>query len=224
MQSSIDEGEIRMNLERKAFGSVIAPRYAGYAVAAAALLFAASSLLAQAKPAMLDVASGTVASYHVQEQFVGIDFPSMAVGTTSDVMGTLVLNPDGSVNSKESKLTVDLRTLKSDQPKRDHYIQVNTLQTAKYPMAVFVPQTIKGIPNPMPERGQAGFFLTGDLTIHGVTKPVTWKGIVTFDGDSGRAATNFNFANFDMTQPKIGRLLRVGDNIELDIVFKFKRA
>jgi hypothetical protein len=34
-----------------------------------------------------------------------------------------------------------------------------------------------------PIDGQAGFQLTGDLTVHGVTREVTWQGVATFTKD-----------------------------------------
>lgn len=166
------------------------------------------------------------ASYRVTEQFVGIDFPSDAIGTTTAVTGTLDIAKDGSI-VPGSKLTVDLRELKSDQEMRDHFIQSRTLQTDQYPDAVFVPTKIQGLPLMIPQNGQTGFELTGDLTIHGVTKPVTFQGIATFNRDStvaGRAKTSFTFDTFGLMVPKIGRLASVENKIDLSLTFKFKRS
>lgn len=189
------------------------------------------SLMAQAPigghPTKLDVTDGSTASYRVQEQLAGINFPSDAVGTTSAVSGSIVLMPDGSVNSNQSKLTIDLRTLKSDQEMRDGYIQKRTLETDKYPSAEFVPKKITGIPNPLPTTGQAGFQMTGDMTIHGMTSEVTWTGIATFNKDgavAGRATTNFTFATFGLSKPQLARLLSVDDKINLEVFFKFKAS
>ncbi len=165
------------------------------------------------------------ASYQVTEQLVGINFPNQAIGTSTAVTGTLVIAPDGSI-APGSKLTVDLRDLKSDQEMRDGFIQGRTLQTGQYPMAVFVPTKMEGMPLMIPWQGQTGFELTGDLTVHGVTKPVTFQGIATFGRDgtiAGRAATSFDFATFGLTKPSIARLMSVGDKIDLNLVFKFKR-
>jgi polyisoprenoid-binding protein YceI len=176
--------------------------------------------------AKLDVTDGSTASYRVQEQLAGVNFPNDAIGTTSSVTGTLVIAPDGSVNSSQSKLTIDLRNLKSDQDMRDGYIQKRTLETDKFPLAEFVPKRVQGLPSPLPTTGQAGFQLVGDLTIHGTTSEVTWTGIATFNKDqvAGRAATNFTFATFGLTKPTLARLLSVDDKIQLEVVFKFKRS
>jgi polyisoprenoid-binding protein YceI len=175
--------------------------------------------------ANLQIVDGS-ASYQVTEQLVGIDFPNQAIGTSTAVTGTLDIAPDGSI-APGSKLTVDLRDLKSDQEMRDGFIQKRTLQTDQYPMAVFVPTKMEGMPLMIPWQGQAGIKLTGNLTVHGVTKPVTFQGIVTFGRDgsiAGRAATSFDFATFGLTKPSIARLMSVGDQIDLNIVFKFKRS
>jgi polyisoprenoid-binding protein YceI len=173
----------------------------------------------------LELAEGS-ASYRVTEQFVGIDFPNDAVGSSTTVSGTVGIAKDGSI-VPGSKLTVDLRNLKSDQDNRDNYIKKNTFETDKYPMAEFVPTKITGLPLMIPFQGQSGFMMTGDMTIHGVTKPVTFQGIATFGRDStvaGRAKTSFTFDLFGLKQPKIGRLANVDNKIDLDLVFKCKRS
>lgn len=180
------------------------------------------------KPAKLDVAEGTVARYKVREQLAGINFPSDAVGTTQAVTGTIVVNPDGSIDVKQSKLTVDLRTLKSDQTLRDGYIQQRTLETDKFPLIEFVPKRADGLPKPLPAgmQAQAGFLLIGDMTMHGVTKEVTWKVVATFGNDlvAGRATTTLTFAEFNLTKPSLARILSVDDKIELEIEFRCKRS
>jgi polyisoprenoid-binding protein YceI len=175
-------------------------------------------------PLTLTIASGTNASYRVREQLVGVNFPNDAVGTSTAVTGMIVFNKDGSIDSGQSKLTFDLRTLKSDQPMRDGFIQRKTLETGKYPLAVFVPKTIAGMPNPL--GSQFGFELSGDMTIHGQTAPLTWQGIATVDPRSGlvagRATTDFKFETFGMQPPKIFRVMSVNDNIELAVEFHFQ--
>lgn len=180
------------------------------------------------KPHKLEIAEGTKARYKVREQLAGISFPSDAVGTTEAVTGMLVLNPDGSIDATKSKLTVDLRTLKSDQQMRDGYIQRNTLESEKFPMIEFVPKKATGLPAPLPAGmgAQAGFQLTGDMTLHGVTKEVAWNVVATFGNDqvAGRATTTLQFATFNLTKPTLARLMSVDDKIELEIEFRCKRS
>jgi polyisoprenoid-binding protein YceI len=180
------------------------------------------------KPAKLEIAEGTTARYKVREQLAGISFPSDAVGTTQGVSGTIVINPDGSIDASKSKLTVDLRTIKSDQQMRDGYIQGRTLETEKFPLLEFVPKRAVGLPVPLPSgRGaQSGFELIGDMTLHGVTKEVTWQVVAIFGNDAvgGRATTTVLFPTFNLTKPTLARLLSVDDKIELEIEFRTKRS
>jgi polyisoprenoid-binding protein YceI len=209
---------------RRAILSVLALGVAGaFAIAGVVPVKAQAPAAAGAK---LDITDGSSASYRVQEQLAGVNFPNDAVGTTSAVTGGIVLNADGSVNSAQSKLTIDLRTLKSDQEMRDGYIQKRTLETDKFPNAEFVPKKVTGIPVPLPAMGQAGFQMTGDMTIHGVTSEVTFTGIATFSktGAAGRGQTNFTFATFGLTKPTLARLLSVDDKIALEVVFKFNKS
>jgi polyisoprenoid-binding protein YceI len=176
--------------------------------------------------ARLDIADGSSASYKVTEQFVGIDFPNDAIGTSTAVSGSITIGKDGSI-SPDSKLTVDLTKLASDQDMRDNFSKTRTLDVKTYPEAVFVPTKIEGLPAMIPFTGQSGVKLTGNMTVHGVTKEVTFQGYVTFNRDGsvdGRAKTTFPWTTFGLTKPAIARLMSVGDDIELDIVFKFKRS
>lgn len=177
--------------------------------------------------AKLEIVDGSSASYKVTEQFIGINFPNEAVGTSTAVAGTLNIAADGSIGP-DSKLTVDLKQLKSDQDMRDGYIQKNVLQTDQYPSAVFVPTKITGLPTMLPFDLDSGFEMTGNMTIHGVTKPVTFKGIVAFNRNgtvTGRGETSFKFNDFGLPAPSMPRrIMSVGDNITLDLVFRFKRV
>ena len=70
-----------------------------------------------------------------------------AVGETTSITGTLVLDDRGAVVRQESRFEVDLSTLKSDSDRRDNYIRRRTLQTDTYPKAVFVPTALRGAPS-----------------------------------------------------------------------------
>ena len=179
------------------------------------------------KPQRLEISTGSKARYRVREQLAGINFPNDAVGTTEAVTGVIVINADGSI-TPESKLTVDLRTLSSDQSMRDGYIQTRTLETEQFPLLEFVPTRTVGLAAPIPtnSRAQAGFQLVGDMTLHGVTKEVTWNVIATFGNTSvaGSATTTLEFATFNLTKPSLARLVSVADKIQLEIEFRCTRT
>jgi polyisoprenoid-binding protein YceI len=161
------------------------------------------------------------ARYRVREQLANISFPTDAVGTTKTISGTIVIDPDGTIVSQESKFVVDLTTLKSDKAQRDRYIQNNTLQTRSYPTAEFVPTKVIGLPSPLPASGTVTFQLAGDLAAHGMTRPTTWDVTASVDGQglTGSASTSFTFEDFGMTPPRVPILLSVEDTIKLEVDF-----
>ena len=177
----------------------------------------------------LDVAEGSRAVYRVREQLAGISFRSDAVGATESVTGTLVIGPGGVIDSAQSRLTVDLTTLKSDQDMRDGFIRgPRGLDTEKFPTAEFVPRRAVSMPWPFPTEppAQAGFQLVGDMTVYGRTEEVTWNIVATFNPNqvAGRAETEFTFGTFGIPKPQLARLMSVEDTIRLELEVRFKRA
>jgi len=172
------------------------------------------------------VASGTKADYRVREQLVRLSAPSDAVGTTTGVTGSIVLGADDTIVSDQSKLVVDLSTLQSDSNMRDGFVGNNTLNLSQYPNATFVPTAITGLTAPLPTSGQQTFQLTGNLTIHGVTKPATFAVTSQVSGNdvTGVATTNFKFEDFGMTPPHAGAVLSVVDAVKLEITLHLTKS
>lgn len=192
-------------------------------MAVAAVLFAGSTAVAQgtSKVIKLVVApQGNEARYRVREQLAGVDLPNDAVGKTSRVEGGIAITADGKVLSDESRFTIDLASLTSDQQMRDNFIRRNTLQTEQFATAVFVPKEIRGAKFPL-RNGELKFQLVGDLTVRGVTKEVTWDVTGKIDNASvtGEAKTQFTFADLQMEKPRVRRVLSVDDDIKLEYTF-----
>jgi polyisoprenoid-binding protein YceI len=141
--------------------------------------------------------------------------------TTSAVTGQLGVGPDGRFDA-DSKVTIDLSTLESDDPDRDDDIKENYLETKKFRDGFFVPKELRGLPSPAPASGPIRGQLVGDLTIHGVTKPVTFEVDGTLDGGTfkGTAKTEVKITDFGMKVPTLALLLRVEDRVrtQLDLV------
>jgi len=168
------------------------------------------------------------ARYRVREQLAGVELPNDAVGATQAISGTIVGKVDGSIVSAESKIVVDLRTLKSDRSQRDNFLRNNTLQTNRYPYATFVPISAPGLPTILPPSRQASFKLVGELTIRDVTKEVTWDADcqVTEQEDEAtcHATTSFTFGFFNLTQPRVPVVLSIVDNITLEVDLVLQRV
>jgi len=172
------------------------------------------------------VPESSEARYRVREQLVGLSLPSDAVGTTRKVTGQIVVDASGAILREQSQIVVDLSTLQSDQSRRDRFIKGNTLETDRYPTAVFVPAEAPGFPPAVPTSGEFSFQLVGDLTIRDVTRPVTWDATASFTEQEvkGSATTAITFADFNMTQPRVGPVLSIEDPIRLELDFTFRRG
>ena len=165
---------------------------------------------------------GNEARYRIREQLLGVDFPNDAVGATSNITGAIAFDAKGNVVPGESKIVVDVTGLKSDKDRRDGYVQRNTLKTEQFPTVVLVPTAVKGVKLPLPKNGTLNFELTGDLTVRGVTRPTTWRGLAKFENGkiTGNVATTFTFADFQMEKPKVRSVLSVEDDIKLEYQYE----
>jgi polyisoprenoid-binding protein YceI len=168
------------------------------------------------------------ATVRVREQLVGVNLPSDAVLVATGATGTFLLKDDGTFSSG-SKITFDLTTLASDQRDRDNFVKMDTLQTRQFPKAEFVPTKTTGLVLPMPASGEFTFKLTGQITIHGKTKDVTFDVVATRTGNdltaTASSAPTWKFGDFGMSAPSVPfRVVSVVDEIRVvvDLVASVK--
>jgi polyisoprenoid-binding protein YceI len=184
---------------------------------------AATTLSAAAKPALRLVASpdSNAVQYRVREQLMRHDFPNDAVGKTNAVSGAIEFDSNGKVIPQSSRFVANAGTFVSDQNRRDGYVRGRLLEADEYPTITLVPTDVRGVALPLPTSGAVPFEMTANLTVHGVTKPTTWKGTANFQGSkvTGSAATAFTFADIQLEQPRVPVLLSVADTIRLEINF-----
>ena len=164
------------------------------------------------------------ATIRVREQLVGVSLPSDAVLTATGAAGSFEPKSDGSFSSA-SKITFSMTTLSSDQRDRDNFIKNDTLQVRQFPTAEFVPTKATGLTLPLATSGAFTFALTGNMTIRGKTKEVTFDVTAKRDGGDLTATATANptwkFADFGMTAPSVPfRVVSVTDEIRvvIDIV------
>jgi polyisoprenoid-binding protein YceI len=164
------------------------------------------------------------ASYEVQEQFLNRNLPNMAVGKTKAISGELELSLDGQPTGTIRNISVDLRTLTSDSPRRDNIIRERWLESNKYPLATFVSTRVDGAPVSYTEGQEVSFKITGDMTIRDVTKPVTWDVTGKLQGDTitGTATTRILMKDFGFDPPAIAGVLTVQDGVTLKLTFTAK--
>jgi polyisoprenoid-binding protein YceI len=157
----------------------------------------------------------------VREQLVGVNLPSDAVLTATGAAGTFVLKDDGTFSS-DAKITFDLTTLASDNRNRDDFVKMDTLQTRQFPRAEFVPTKTGGLTLPMPASGDFTFKLTGQLTVHGKTKEVTFDVVAKRSGNqltaTATATPSWKFGDFGMTAPSVPfRVVSIVDEIRVAV-------
>jgi polyisoprenoid-binding protein YceI len=168
------------------------------------------------------VSGESEADYYVGETLASIGVPSTANGKTTDISGTFHLTADGTAldSSQESSFTVDVTSLQSDESRRDNRVQ-QALETSRFPTATFVAKNVSGLDVANIADGQeVTFQLTGDLTLHGVSKEVTWTVKATRQQNviSAIADLDFNFADYHIDPPQIGGFVSVQDHGTLQAV------
>jgi polyisoprenoid-binding protein YceI len=169
--------------------------------------------------------TGNVARFVVREHLMIMDSPNDAIGVSHDVSGGIVLLPDGRIDPDHSRIVVNLSTLTSDKENRDRWIKSHTLRTDSFPTATFVPRRFVGIAG-LPAPGVSTVQLAGDLTVHGVTRPVIWD-VALHAGDNeytGTATTHVKFEDFGMDQPRLMIVISVVDDVKLEYDFHFVRS
>jgi polyisoprenoid-binding protein YceI len=186
----------------------------------------APSALSSSEIKFVLVPSKSSAGYTVREQLAKLSLPSDAIGTTNSITGSITILPDGTIDSANSKFTVDVSTLKTDQSMRDNFVRRAVLHTDQYPLAVFVPTQVTGLPATLPQSGDVAFKVTGNLTIQNVTKPITWdvSGTINNGEATGKATTSFTFEDFNLTQPHISVVLSIVDKINLTVTGDLQRS
>jgi polyisoprenoid-binding protein YceI len=199
------------------------------AAAGAGALRAPDAALAQDRGAPVRygvVAEGSEVRYRVREQLVGLSFPNDAVGATSAIEGGVAFDTQGRLLAGDSRFTIDLRTLRSDEARRDNYLRRNTLETDRYPTVTFVPTEARRLRFPFPQTGSVPFELVGDLTVKDATRRVAWEATASFDGPrvSIRARTAFRFGDFGLRIPRVSVVLSVEDDIKLEADLVLRRG
>ncbi len=173
--------------------------------------------IVQSHPA---VSGSTTAAYFSGEKLARLSVPSTATGSTSDVSGQIVLNDSGLSTDAESKITIGLTSLRSNERIRDGRVQ-DALQTNLFPEATFVATGLTGYPEVFPENEEVAMRLTGMLSIHGVESEVTWEVIATRSGDvlTVLATLETRYRDWNVPVLNIGGFVSVEEDFTLQIRF-----
>ncbi len=165
--------------------------------------------------------AGSLVTVRVREQLVSLPAASDAVLTTSAISGQIGLTRDGRLTT-ESALLVDLTTLASDEPRRDTYVKQETLDTRRFPTAELGVVGSVGLPQPLPQSGEWRFSLVSTMTLHDVTREITWEVTGQRVGREIRATarTTLRFADFALRRPVVAAVLSVQDEIRMEVLLR----
>lgn len=148
-----------------------------------------------------NVTSSSVVGYRIHEVLFGQD--NTAAGRTNAITGSLVVN---GTKITTANFTVDMTKVTSDKQMRDRQFQGRIMQTSTYPTSKFVlsqPITFASLP---PAGTVQTKTATGTLTMHGVTKPVTFTLKCKRAGNTAQVngSIPITFADYSISNPSIG--------------------
>lgn len=164
----------------------------------------------------------TFVGYRVDEVLAGIN--KTAVGRSPAVAGTVVVE---GTTVTDATFTADLTQLQSDESRRDNRIRTLGLETDTFPEATFTltepidlgAEPVVGEPFTAPA--------TGDLTLHGVTRPVTIDLEARLDADGTVVVIGslpILFADYDIEKPDVAGFVTTEDNGVLELSLVLERA
>ena len=162
---------------------------------------AASSATTAAVDGVWDVTSGSQAGYRVQEILFGQSHT--AVGRTSSVTGSLTIS---ATTVTAGRFSVDLTKVTSDESLRDEQFQGRIMDTAMYPTATFVLTRSIDLGSVPAEGVEITEQATGTLSMHGVTRTVTFQITARRSGDLLEVSGSIpiTFSDWDISNPSGG--------------------
>jgi polyisoprenoid-binding protein YceI len=165
--------------------------------------------------------SGSFVGYRVEEELSTIG-SNTAVGRTPDVTGELTI--DGT-DLTEVTVTADLTGLESDEGFRDGSAQ-RALGTDEFPEAVFATTEAVDLGADPGEGSTVTTSAAGELTLHGVTQPVTVDleaelidGVIVVTG-----STSIDMTEFGITPPVLGPVVTISDQGEIEVQLFFAKS
>lgn len=157
--------------------------------------------------------------YRVKEVLGGVD--TEGVGRTNVVTGSLTI---AGTSVTAAEFSVDVASIESDSSRRDGQFAGPIMDTANHPSATFVltaPIDLGAVPA---DGEQITVDATGDLTLRGSTKSVTFP--LTAEYSNGRIGVFGNivivFADYGIPNPS-NSFVKTGDDGLLEFVLVFER-
>lgn len=175
-----------------------------------------------------NVTTGSEAGYRVRERLANLPAESDAIGRTSDVSGSITVESNGDgARLTGGTLTVDTTTITSDEDRRDNRLRSEGLQTDQFTTATFAVTQPVDVPAAALAGTAADLTLTGDLTLHGVTKSVEIPAQAQLVGDTMQVAGSLTFplSDFEISPPNVGGfILSIAEEGTLEFLVTFSKS
>jgi predicted lipoprotein with Yx(FWY)xxD motif len=178
--------------------------------------------VAGVEPAVFSIIPGeSQISYEVGETFLGDNRFATAIGITPQVTGTIMGDLTDPRSVVLGPIEVDISQFKSDSERRDNKIREDFLESTQFPLAIFKPTTIEGMPGEYVQGDPVTLSITGDLTIKEATQPVTFEVTTQLDDAEliGEATTTILMSDFGVGPISILGFLETEDEVLLTFNF-----
>lgn len=166
------------------------------------------------------VTGDSTLGYRVKEVLGGVD--TEGVGRTTQIEGEIVI--EGTILTSTA-FTVDVATITSDSSRRDSQFTGRIMDAATHPQASFSLTTPVDFGR-IPEAGERiTVDVTGDLTLRGTTRPVTFALTAEYSGSQIAVLGNIpvTFSDYGIPNPS-NNFVKTGDDGLLEFVLVFSRA
>jgi polyisoprenoid-binding protein YceI len=167
------------------------------------------------------VGTGSVAGYRVKEVLVGQN--NLAVGRSHSVTGHLVISGK---TLTAATFSVPVATIHSDQSERDVQFDGRIMDAAAYPTGTFTltrPVVVGALPASGAVKSDT---VTGNLTLHGHTRPVTFTVSAERTGSSLRVSGDIPvlFADWDIPNPSFGSFVTTQNHGILEFLLVLSKS
>ena len=169
------------------------------------------------------VAAESLASFTLEEDLRGVR--TTVIGSTSEVGGGIMVDLANPSASTIGAIVINARTLETDNSFRNRALRSQILRSAQdeFEFIVFEPSELSNWSASSVAVGESlNFDIAGDLTVAGVTRPVTFAAAVTLDSESqvsGSATVNLLHGDFGLVIPDVPSVANVTDDVTLSLAF-----
>ncbi len=132
----------------------------------------------------------------------------------------------GALNTSNGEVAVSMlmRDFEFDKSLMQQHFNENYVESDKYPKSTFKGKLSDFDSTLIEKQGMTTFEVSGDLTIHGVTKPLKTNVEINVSGDRIRVETRFmvTVESFDIDIPKVV-FYNIAEEVEVTAKFEFKK-